>query len=203
MRKLLALCGAVLCFSVAAAAQDRSDSSATYSTVSAAVSSPASPAPAPPRFNPYELYPWQVAVTYEFVRFNVAGDHVDLHGMNTSLVRFANDWFALEGDVGASFGGDSFGHTSKFVWYGGGPRLAYRHHPKLEFWLHALAGGAHFLPQTALGSQNAFAYMAGGGVDYKFAPRLYFRVQGDYLGTRFFNDTQHNMTAKAGFVLNF
>jgi hypothetical protein len=64
-------------------------------------------------------------------------------------------------------------------------------------------GGAHVLPQTYLGGQNAFGVVAGGGVDIKLNPRIYWRVQGDYLWTRFFSTTQNSFQATSGIVFNF
>lgn len=195
MRNFLALCGTVLLFSVAAAAQDGSPVMAGYS----AVSLPASPQ----RPTPSELYTWQVSISYEYFRLDFLGSGVNLNGFNTSLTRFANDWFGFEADVGPAFGSDSSNQTVKFLWYGGGPHLAYRHRGKLEPWGHGLFGGAHLFPQTASGGRNAYGYVAGGGVDIKLNPRVYWRIQGDLVGTHFFDGWQNNGQFKAGLVFNF
>src|SRR5207245_5203981 len=104
MRKFMALCGAVLCFSGVAAAQDSAPTLAASNAVSAAGSSPASAAvsPARPAFNEY--FSWQVAVSYEYTRFRTPDGYFQMHGINTSATRFLNSWFGLEGDVGADFG---------------------------------------------------------------------------------------------------
>jgi hypothetical protein len=195
MRNFLALCGTVLFFSVAAAAQDGSGLMAGYSAASLAASPQIPTAPA--------SYPWQVSISYEYLRFNFIGSGVNLHGLNTSLTRYANNWFGFEGDVGPAFGNDSNNQRVKFLWYGGGPHLARRHGGKFEPWVHGLFGGAHLFPLTGRGSVNAFGYMAGGGLDIKLSPRVYWRLQGDFVGTHFFGQRQNNGQFKTGVVFNF
>ena len=62
MRKLFPLCGAVLFFSVAVAAQDNSAAPATPNPVSAAS----------PRALSSEAFNWQIAISYEYLRFREA-----------------------------------------------------------------------------------------------------------------------------------
>ncbi len=195
MRKLVALCGAVLCFSCVAAAQDHSGVLAIPNPANAAASAPA--------LNRYESYPWQVAVGYEYFRASASGATLNLHGFNTSLTRYSGDWLGVEAGVGAAWGHTPDSQTVKLLWYGGGPRLAYRRNSKLEPWVHGLFGGAHLFPQTAAGSTNAFGYLVGGGVDIKLSPRVFWRVQGDFVGTHFFNQWQNNAQVASGLVFNF
>jgi len=195
MRSFVALCAAVLCFSAVAAAQDNSGVLATPR--------PASPRAQTPALYPYESYPWQLAISYEYFRANAGNTHLNLNGFNTSLTRFLGGWFGLEADVAALWGSAPGGETAKLVLYGGGPRVAYRQNAKFEPWVHGLFGGAHLFPQTAFGSTNAFGYVAGGGVDIKLGPRVFWRVQGDFVGTHFFNQWQNNAQVKSGLVLNF
>lgn len=195
MQKLLALCAAVLCFSVAAAAQDHSGVLASPA--------PAKPATSSPAYNSYESYPWQVSVGYEYVRTNALGSSLNLNGFHTSLTRFSRNWLGLEAAVGAAWGHAPDSQTVKFLWYGGGPRLAFYRQAKITPWVHALFGGAHLFPQTALGSTMAYSYLAGGGVDVKLGPRVSWRVQGDFVGTRFFSQWQSNEQISGGLVFNF
>lgn len=195
MRKLLALCGAVLCFSVALAAQDNLAVLATPR--------PASATPRTPAFNRYESAPWQLAFSYEYFRADASGTTLNLNGFNTSITRFVGPWFGLEADVGAAWGSAPNGQTAKFLWYGGGPHIVFRRSAKIEPWIHGLFGGAHLFPQSAFGSPNAFGYMVGGGVDIKLSPRVFWRVQGDFVGTHFFNQWQNNEQVKSGLVFNF
>jgi len=195
VQKLLALWGTVLCFSVAMAAQDNSAVLATPRSASAT--------PRTPAFNRYETTPWQLAVSYEYFRADVSGTTLNLNGFNTSVTRFVGPWLGLEADVGAAWGSVPNGPTAKFLWYGGGPHIAFRRNAKIEPWVHGLFGGAHLFPQTALGSPNAFGYVAGGGVDIKFSPRVFWRVQADFVGTHFFNQWQNNEQVKSGVVFTF
>lgn len=211
MRKFLALCSAVLFFSVAVAAQDISTTPAT---------SPATTTASPARYAPSEFNRWQIGVNYNYIRFRPSpGASFNLHGFNTSVSWYKNEWLALEGDVGAAFGstpssGGPGGLTpggldAKLVLYGGGPHLAYRQSQKISPWVHALFGGAHFrfdqtgAPSANLAKLNAFAYMLGGGVDIKLGSKISWRIQGDFLGTRFFSTWQKNAQAQTGIVLNF
>jgi opacity protein-like surface antigen len=46
-------------------------------------------------------------------------------------------------------------------------------------------------------------YVVGAGIDYKLAPRLYLRVEGDYLGTHVLSGNQQNFQIIAGPAFNF
>lgn len=210
MSKFLALCGAVLFFSLTAAAQDNSTAPAT---------DPVAPAASPKASRNYDLPRWQVGINYAYTRFRPSSTaNFNLHGFNTSAVFFMNNWFGLEGDAGAHFGTTpSSGGPgiltpgnldAKLILYGGGPRIAHRGN-RFEPWAHAVFGGAHFrFTQTggasaSLAKLNAFSLATGGGVDFKFGPRVAIRVQGDFLGTRFFSTWQKSAQAQAGFVFSF
>ncbi len=216
MRKFVALCGAVLCFSGVAAAQDSAPTLAASSPVSVAGGSPVSAAASPARPAYNEYFSWQVAVSYEFTQFRTPSGHFQMHGINTSATRFLNSWFGLEGDVGAGFGsipnGVTFGTipsnqnpVAKMIFYGGGPHLTRRSDSRIELWVHGLAGGSHFrfTQSSGPGSANALGLVAGGGADWKLSPRAYLRAQGDYLATRFFSSFQHSFQIKGGFIFNF
>ena len=212
MRKFVALCGAVLLFSVAAAAQDNS--------VASEAASPASPTATPPRYGGSGLYHWQVGMNYSYTRFRPGSTaSFNLHGFNTSVVAYVNDWFGLEGDVGAGFGSTpstggpgslSPGNLdAKLLTYAGGVRIAHRGSQRFEPWAHGLFGGAHFRftqtggPSANLATTNAFSYTLGTGVDFKLGTRLYLRVQGDFLATRFLSTWQKNAQAQTGLVFLF
>jgi hypothetical protein len=75
----------------------------------------------------------------------------------------------------------------------------------------ALVGGAHasgtFTPTLTNSSDNAFAAVAGGGLDVDLAEHLGLRaLEVDYYFTHFpnaTNDHQNNLRAGAGFYLRF
>ena len=77
--------------------------------------------------------------------------------------------------------------------------------PKITPFAHALFGAAQLKASAFGGSakDTSFGMALGGGLDYHFAPFLAWRVQGDFLQTRFFNDKQNNARFSTGLVLNF
>ena len=196
MRKILILAGVVLSLSGIATAQ-----------ITPAPVVPSSPAraAATPGVNSSELFKYEVSVCYQFLRFDLSGVPFNLHGFNTSFTYFANDWFGFEGDVAPVFGDTPSNLRAKFLWYGGGPHIAYRYHPRFEPWAHALVGGAHFRFTQTIGSPtfNAFAYVVGGGVDIKLNPHFYWRVQSDFVGTNFADQWQKSVQVKSGIVFTF
>jgi opacity protein-like surface antigen len=59
------------------------------------------------------------------------------------------------------------------------------------------------MPKTAGNSKNAFAVEVGGGADYRFNPRLSGRLQGDWVHTSFFSQSQNNFQLVGGVVFHF
>ena len=51
--------------------------------------------------------------------------------------------------------------------------------------------------------ENAFAFDLGGGIDFRLASRVAWRVQADYLQTKLFDSTQHDPRISTGIVLRF
>ena len=83
-----------------------------------------------------------------------------------------------------------------------GPRVAVRF-GRLTPFAHALFGGAHVSETRSGFSDTSFALAMGGGVDYKLVPAVAWRLQGEYLRTRFFNTNQDNLRFSTGIVLRF
>ncbi len=52
-------------------------------------------------------------------------------------------------------------------------------------------------------SDSSFAYAAGGGIDYKLLRILAWRLQGDYVRTKFFGQHQGNVRLSTGIVFRF
>lgn len=155
--------------------------------------------------------PWQLAVSYQYNRINLTGSPFNTNGFNASLSRYFGNWFALEAQGGFGFGTMSWTGTpptlpAKSVFAGGGPRLAYRGHGRVEPWIHGLIGMEHFrFAQTAglFGSNTSLGWMAGGGIDMPMIPHFAIRAGVDVLETRFFSVSQRNFQASAGLVFNF
>lgn len=87
-----------------------------------------------------------------------------------------------------------------------GPRVSFSA-GKFRPFAHALFGAAHVSSSTSAisfsDSDTSFSDAIGGGIDYKFFPFLAWRVQGDYLQTRFYSSTQNNARFTTGLVLRF
>jgi opacity protein-like surface antigen len=73
---------------------------------------------------------------------------------------------------------------------------------KMRPFAEALFGASHVNTNGA-GSDTSFATAIGGGLDYKITKPLAWRVQADYLQTRFFGSTQNNVRISTGIVLRF
>jgi hypothetical protein len=172
----------------------------------------ANPAPLTPSAAPepqevqgvFENYAWQAYVGYTFVRFyelpNVAENQ---NGANASVTWYYRDWLGF--DIEALGAHGTLGGASSWTMFvGAGPRLRTSLGRNLEVFGHALIGGAYFSPDTPFGSQGAFGYELGGGVDMKpNHSRFALRVEGDVLGTRFFQTNQWSPKISAGIVFNF
>jgi len=73
---------------------------------------------------------------------------------------------------------------------------------KIRPFAEALFGAAHVNANSA-GSDTSFATAIGGGLDYRLIRLVAWRLQGDYVQTRFFNSTQNNVRVSTGIVVRF
>jgi len=166
---------------------------------------PSAPQPRP-QTAPEDLFPWQINLGYEYLRVDSGGGvHFGLHGFTTSGTRFFNDWLGVEAGVSGAFG-SPFGIPTRWFWYGAGPKIAWRHHSRIHPWGHVLVGGARIRVVQSAGvpaAINSFSWVAGGGADIRLNGRLAWRVEADYVNTRFSSATQHNSRYRSGIVLNF
>ncbi|HJZ65886.1 MAG TPA: hypothetical protein VKD70_16280 [Candidatus Acidoferrum sp.] len=164
-----------------------------------------SPEPAPKfYFGNSEDYRFQLGVGYEYVHFRSTPFNSNLNGVHTSLTYYLNDWGAIEGNVVGAFGTKVFGDRSKYLLYTVGPRIAWRDsRRKYEPWMHFLVGGLHMSPQVINGGQNAFAFQGGAGVDLRYNSRISFRVEGDYVRSQLYSQSQNNVQFGGEFVLHF
>jgi len=170
----------------------------------AVIVTPAAAVPAPKVRDVGRDYRWQVGLGVGLVRFRSSVYFATAVGLNSSLSYFINDSLAIEGAVTSAFAPavfESFEHV-KYVGYGAGPKFTFGR-DKLQPWVHALVGGAHILPQTGLGSQNGFEVLVGGGVDYAIHPSWALRLEGDYVRTQLFGQSQNNGQAVLGIVYRF
>jgi hypothetical protein len=193
----------------AAAAFSSAPSFAPPAPSASALGSPApdaSPSPSPdPKFvyGGRDDFRWQLAIGADWIRFRSSIFNASAVGINTSVTYFTNEWFGIEGTVSTGFAPEIFDREHvKLLVYGGGPKIAWRE-KKWEPWVHAIFGGSHEQPQTAGNSKNSYAIEAGGGADYRFNPRLSGRLEGDWVRTGFFSQSQNNFQLMGGVVFHF
>jgi hypothetical protein len=168
---------------------------------------PPTPAPKPKfLYGGRDDYRWQLSLGASAFRFqsNVTNAfNATGVGIMTSVTYFLNEWFAVEGNVTATFAPSVLKNEDvKFVTYGGGAKIAWRQ-KRWEPWMHGIFGGAHEQPQTAAGGRNAYLIQVGGGADYRWNPRVSFRLEGDYVRTGFFSHSQNNLLVAGGIVFHF
>jgi hypothetical protein len=171
-----------------------------------AAASFADPTPPDPPQGVYGVFPryaWQVSAGYTFVRFNeVPGTSENLNGGYGSVVYYVKDWIGAEGEVFVAFGTLS-GSTSHLLLGAGGARARWQASHGIELWVHALAGVSNLAPQTAYGATHAFGFEAGAGVDLGAHRRWAYRIEGDAVGTLYFNTYQVSPRVSVGVVYKF
>jgi hypothetical protein len=165
---------------------------------------PASPSPKPKfLYGGRDDYRWELGIAASWLRFQSSAFNASAVGINTSVVYFTNDWFGIEGNLTAVFAPTIFKNEHvKIATYGAGPKIAWRQKQR-EPWIHAIFGGAREQPQIAGQSRNTYVIKLGGGMDYRWNPRLSFRLEGDYVRTGFYNQSQNNFQVAGGFVFHF
>jgi hypothetical protein len=206
MGKLLLLCGAFLCLSFPAAAQDSPAAVNNGSNLS-------DQGPAGSSI-PMDREHWQVGAGFQYQHFSILGVSFHNLGFNSEITRYLNNWLGVEAAAA-----EGFGHTgtspsipvslnAKSFFIGGGPHIAVSNSSRVEPWAHVLVGQEHFrFTQTnskvGLGGNSGLGLMVGGGVDYKLGRGANWRVQGDYVGSRISGSFQSNYSVGTGIVINF
>jgi hypothetical protein len=190
-----------------AAAPETPAASASAALPSESLPSTPSPAGAPPQgvHGVYQNYSFQIYGGYTFMRFyEVPSITQTQNGFNIGGVYYYKSGFVgADGELLATFG-SALGYHSRLSFAGGGPRFRWSGPRGLELWGHALVGGAHLTPRTAFGSQGAFGYVAGGGIDVNaHHRRIAYRAEADLLATRFFNTYQYSPQVSVGIVFKF
>jgi hypothetical protein len=173
---------------------------------------PANPAPADPAapspkpkflYGGRDDYRWQLSLGASGFIFRSNVLNSSGVGIMSSVTYFLNEWFAVEGNVSATFAAAiNKNQDVKFATYGGGAKIAWRQ-KRWEPWAHGIFGGAHENPQLAAGSRSSYSIQLGGGADYRWNPRVSFRFEGDYVRTGFFNQSQNSLLLAGGIVFHF
>jgi hypothetical protein len=145
---------------------------------------------------------------FDYLHFNVLGVQFHDYAYQADVTRYLNNWFGIEGTVIAGFGHVEGAPNidAKSIYLGGGPHISLYNNRHFEPWVHVLVGWERlrFTQGGTLGSNSHAAFYAGGGLDYKIrSSRLFWRVQGDYIGTNFGPKITTNYAIGTGLVLNF
>jgi hypothetical protein len=135
---------------------------------------------------------------YSYERFN-SSPNVNFNGWELSGQYKFSSWLGgvadFDGHYGSISGVSSSVHTFLF-----GPQVSFP--ARVSPFAHVLIGGGHFSGGGA--SDTSFALAIGGGIDAKVGHGLFWRIiQGDYLMTQFFNNTQNNGRISTGIVFRF
>jgi hypothetical protein len=134
---------------------------------------------------------WELGLGYTYVRFRSSLSSASMNGLNTSVSYYLRDHLALEGSVTSAFGAPSA--DASYLFYGAGLRVS-KGNPKLQPFAHALVGGTHIFPRGATGN-NGFAVQLGGGAETRLQPRLWLRIEGDYVRSQLYSSGQNNFQA--------
>jgi hypothetical protein len=177
---------------------------ATALAVPLAGADPAIPEPKPKfLYGGRDDYRWQLGLGVAWERFRSSIFNASEIGVNSSVAYFTNDWFGIEGGVSAMFAPSIYDNDPvRIVNYVVGPKIAWRQR-RWEPWAHVMVGGSHEQPQTVASGRNGFAIQAGGGADFRWNPRLSFRLDADYLRNNFFKESQNNFLLGGGIVFHF
>lgn len=170
-----------------------------------APANPAGPTPEPKFiYGGRDDYRWQLGLSAAWIHFGSSRFDANAVGVKTTVTYFLNDWLGVEGSFTGAWASPptGFANDAKLGLYGGGPKVAWRKE-RWEPWVHAIFGGAHEEPQTAGASRNSYSIMAGGGGDYRWNPRVSFRLEADYVRTGFFSESQNNFLMAGGIVFHF
>ena len=164
---------------------------------------PAAAVPPPPPVEYYPSYAFQGFVGFDFIRFyQIPGVRLNLPGVYASMAYFLTKNLGVEGTLAGGFG-TQFGENARMSFAGGGARFRYPVGYRIEPFVHADFGYAHYVPQTANGKQDAIGIVAGGGVDYRLRRWISVRGEGNVLYSRFFGANQFSPLIAGGVVFNY
>jgi Outer membrane protein beta-barrel domain len=146
---------------------------------------------------------WQLGLGFTYVKFRSPAIDAGMEGLNTSVTYFTNDWLGVEGNITAAFGRKIFvDDRTKYAGITGGPKIVMRERG-WEPWAHVLFGMAHVNPQLAGVGKNGVAIQLGGGADFFNRRQISLRVEGDWVRTQLYSQSQNNFQVVTGAVFHF
>ena len=189
---------------------------------------PQIPEPQEPAETP-TLPRWELFAGYTYMGVDPfsLGTHKPLHGWETNLTLNAARWLGIVADIGGSYGTKevpvavptpfppcpplcpgttgTFPVSTHLYTYLFGARLPYRRWQRVTPFAEVLYGRAHvsgkIMGTSEIDTKGATA--GGLGADFAISPRLAWRVQGDYLRTKFFGLKENNFRLSTGIVLHW
>ena len=142
---------------------------------------------------------------YSYLRADMSGADIGLHGWNASLTENVNRWLGGTAEFGGFYASPGSVNVNAYSFMFG-PKFSYRKNDSFTPFAHVLLGGLH-ASRGYLGISQPttdFAAAFGGGLDVKVNKIVSIRViQADYIVTPFLNQTQSNIRLSAGVVLRF
>ena len=167
---------------------------------------PASPEPEPQGvYGVLQNFNWQAYGGFtHFTFYELPGVTGQLNGFNMSLSYYPHGGhWAGEGEFFTAFAPQA-GVSTRMSGILGGAKYRLDTGRGVEVWVHGMAGGAHFSPQTPFGGQDALAFDLGAGVDLNFRrSHLAVRGQVDWVPTLLFGTHQYNLKESVGLVYRF
>lgn len=149
------------------------------------------------------IYRMEISAGFSLVRFRSSIYSATAPGFSATFAYYLFDKLAIEGSFTTGFAPTIFANEHvKYLGYGAGPKYVLWH-ARLEPWVHAIIGGGHIQPSTALGHKNGFDVQAGLGADYYLFPRVAARIGVDWVRTNFFSESQNSGQATAALVIHF
>lgn len=142
---------------------------------------------------------------YSFMRvdatpsFNPETSSFNTNGWQVSGKYKFRDWLGAVADFDGHYGSPDGVHTSIYTFLFG-PEVSWP--TRVSPFAHILVGGGHV--NTSPYGGTSLAAAIGGGIDSRLVHGIYWRIiEGDYLPTRFFGNTQSNVRVSTGIVLKF
>ena len=142
-------------------------------------------------------------------------DTANTNGWEASFEGKFLPWVGIVGDFGSHYGSQNFPvfceaiivcspivnadvHEYNLLF---GPRVSVSV-GKVRPFAEGMIGIGH-VHVKGITSDTSFASALGGGIDYKLLPAVAWRLQGDFVNTRFFSTSQNNLQLSTGIVIRF
>jgi hypothetical protein len=151
---------------------------------------------------------------YSYYNTNLSSiDRANTNGWQASVEGKFLPWVGIVGDFSSHYGSQNFPLLCPAIGpcsfnadvtehnYLFGPRVSVSV-GKFRPFAEGMIGVGH-VNVKGVTSDTSFASAIGGGIDYKLIPAVAWRLQADYVNTRFFSTSQSNLQMATGIVIRF